>query len=403
MAGTHSLLAPSGSSTWARCAGALLLGKNKPDKATKDAASGTCTHWLAEQRLKHGVRPEHYLKTELNFDGFEFIVDEDRCERANAYVDAVLREPGERYVEHRLNTSPILGPPGQEGHSDCVTINPDAAVRIGDTEHVGVITVHDLKDGAGLVYARDNLQGLIYCASALYEFDLVTTINAVRFCIHQPRMHHYDEWSYSRAEIVSFIQIIQPAAKLAYDLYYGHQEFNPDIHLNPGEEQCQWCPVRGSCSARAKKQVAQFGALNQGVDKLLLNNEELAQRYLILDEIEAWCKDIRKETYTRARMGQQIPGLKMVRGRRGDRYYKNEQGATEALALHLTPDQMYEPKTLISPTKAEKLLKKELYTKVLKPYVDQPDGSLKLVKLSEPGDPVKVDTFTPIPEDEDLS
>ncbi len=400
MSGVHSLLAPSGSGTWARCVGALRMAKGLPDRATKDAASGTCTHWLAEQRLKTITRPEDWIGQELTFDGFKFIVDADRCDRANAYVDAVLREPGDRFIEHRLNTSPVLGPPNQEGHSDCVTVNPEGIVQIDGADHVGVISVHDLKDGAGLVYARNNLQGLIYCASALYEFDLAAPIGAVRFCIHQPRMHHYDEWSYSRAEIEAFITIIRPAAKLAYDLYYGLEDFDPVKHLNPGEEQCQWCPVRGSCSARAAKTVAMFtAATDTVVSNVLLTDGEIAERYVTLDEIEAWCKDIRKEALSRARSGRKIPGFKLIRGRRGDRFYKDEQGAFEALAQVLPPDEVYKPKELISPPEAQRKLGKKLYDKILKMYVDQPEGNITLAPVTHEAPEVTVESFKPVQED----
>ena len=404
MSGTHSLLAPSGATTWARCAAALRAAKGLPNKSSKDAASGTCTHWLSEQRLKTGAKPEDWIGQELEFDGYKFVVDSDRCDRANAYVDAVLREPGDRYIEHRLNTSPILGPPGQEGHSDCVTVDPLGVVVIEGVEHQGVVSVHDLKDGAGLVYARNNLQGLIYGASALYEFDLIAPLRAVRFVVHQPRMKHYDEWSYSRAEIEAFITIIRPAAKLAYDLYHGFEDLVPALHFNPGEEQCQWCPVRGSCSARASKNVATFTAAT--VDAMLahmLTDDQVAERYVLIDEVVAWAKDLHAEALRRALSGRTITGHKLIRGRRGDRYYPDPEKAEEALATVLPPEEIFQPRELITPPQAEKLLKKKLYDEVLKKYVDQPDGNLTLAPLDHKSPAVKVEAFTPVPELEDLA
>lgn len=394
MSGIHSLLAPSGASMWARCAGALHMGKGRIKKASEDAASGTCTHWLSEQLLKVGTQPESFLGQTLEFDGWKFKIEEDRCERAHAYVDAILREPGVRFIEHRLNTSPILGVPNQEGHSDVVTLDPLGVVLIDDIEHRGVISVHDLKDGHAKVYAKNNLQGLIYGASALYEFDMLAPFNAIRFCIHQPRERHYDEWTYSRAEIEHFISIIQPAAKLAYDIYHGNIEFDPAVHLNAGDEQCTWCPVRGSCPARAKRIVDMFAAV---LVKHEISDDTLGDIYLRLDEIESACRDFRNEALHRALNGRKIPGQKLVRGKRGKRFWKDSAKAEAALLMLLDDDKVYEPREIISPTEAEKKLKKKLYGSV-KEYVDQAGGSLSLAPVTDDRDEIIPTQFDVLPE-----
>jgi hypothetical protein len=392
MSGTHSLLAPSDAARWARCAGALLLSKGRDKKASKDAASGTCTHSIGESLLK-GLGAPKVGDTHI-VEGFTFTIDQDRIDRALAYANNVLREPAShRFVEHRLNTSPILGIEDQAGHADCVALDPLGSVVIDGVEHKGVISVHDLKDGAGhIVWAKNQLQGLIYGSAALYEFDLLSPFMAVRFCIHQPRLNHYDEWTYSRAEIEHFISIIRPAAKLAYDLYYGNESFDPRFHLNAGEEQCMWCPVRGSCPARAKRIVDMFQVL---AVKHEIDDITLADIYVKLDELESAIHDFRKEAYDRALQGRAIQGFKLVQGNRGRRFWKDAKKAEEVLGLTVPDDKLYEPRALVSPTEIERVIGKKAYKSMdaLKELVGQADGAPTLVPENDKRDPIKLTQF----------
>jgi hypothetical protein len=384
---------------WARCAGALLLGKGRAKPPTRDTASGTLTHSIGEHFLRAGIgeielsQSRYATGTEHEVDGFKFTVDVDRIERAQAYANNVLREPGQKYIEHRVDTAPILGIPGQEGHADCIAVDPLSAVLIDGVEHKGVISVHDLKDGIGhTVWAKNNLQGLIYGSAALYEFDLLAPFNAVRFCIHQPRLNHYDEWTYSRVEIEHFISIIRPAAKLAYDLFHGNTDFIPAVHLNAGEEQCMWCPARGGCPARAKRIVDMFAVL---AIKHEIDDATLSDIYAKLDEIESAVKDFRAEAYTRAMAGRQINGFKLVLGNRGKRFWKDPVRAAEMLALTVDDEKLYEPRKLVSPTEIERVVGKSKYQKMdeLKRLVDQAPASPTLVSESDKREPVKLTQF----------
>jgi hypothetical protein len=396
MSGTHSILAPSFADTWARCVGAPHLSRGLPDVDKEYNASGTCSHWILEQDLKGIAKAESWLGKEMEFGGFKFVIDEDRIERVQQTVQAIGREPGQMWVEKKLNTSPVFGVPGQEGHADIVKLDMLGSVEVDGKPLQGVLTVHDFKDGYLLVKAKDNLQGLSYLAAALYEFDLIAPINALRFCIHQPKIHNYDEWTYTREEIEHFTSIIRPAAKLAYDIYHGNVEFNPAQHLNAGETQCFWCPVRGSCPARAKRIVDMFAPL---IQKHELDDPTLSQIYMSLDEIEQACRDFRGEALKRALAGRTIDGQKLVKGKRGKRYWTVDQAhveaALETAALKkggIPLDSIYEPRVVISPTAAEKLLKKEVYADVAK-IVDQKDGSLSLAPLDDKREAVTFQQF----------
>jgi hypothetical protein len=389
----HSLLAPSGAERWARCPGALHLSKGVVDPDKEYSASGTCSHWLGAWALEHPAQKlDVWLGKAMTFDTFTFSIDEERIERVQVYVDRVNAEPGQLWVEKRVNTSPILSVPGQSGHSDAIKLDLEGAVEIEGVPHQGVLSVHDFKDGYIMVAAKNNLQGLCYGAAALYELDLVGAINAVRFCIHQPKINHYDEWSYTRAEIEAFCTIIRPAAKLAYDIYNGTVDFDAEQHLIAGEEQCYWCPVRGKCPARAKRIASMFTEL---VSKHEIDDARLEQMYLRLDEIEQACKDFRDEMLKRALSGRKFVEHKLVKGKRGKRYWTDATKAEGILLLVLPEDKAYEPREIISPTAAEKLLKKGGY-EPLKPLVDQSEGAYTLAPLADRRDAVEVQAFKPV-------
>jgi hypothetical protein len=394
--GVHSILAPSASEMWARCVGSLYLGKGVPDVDAEYNASGTCSHWILETCLRTTQPPEIFLGKELKFGEFSFIIDQDRCDRVSACMRNIYREPGRMWVELELDTSPIFGRPGQIGHADIIKLDELGSVELAGEHYTGVLTVHDFKDGYIRVNAQDNLQGLSYLAAALYKFDLTAPINALRFCIHQPKIGHYDEWTYTRKDIETFTAAVRPAAELAYDLYYGVVEFDASQHLNAGDEQCMWCPVRGSCPARAKRIVDLFSAV---ITKHAIDDEQLSQLYMRVDEIEQACKDYRTEALRRAMNGRKIAGYKLVRGKRSARKWTSESKAVTALQFILPEDKVFKPREVISPTEAEKLLKKD-YVSVA-PYVSQNDGSLSLAPVDDGRDEViiKPVEFAPVKTD----
>lgn len=385
----HSILAPSDAARWSRCPGALHLTRNIPESDAEYSASGTCSHWILEQCLKTGADPKTWLGQTLTFGSYTFKIDKDRTERIRVVVNTIRREPGQLWVEKQIDTSAVLGVPGQMGHADAVKFDPEGAVLINGTSCKGVLSVHDFKDGYNKVPARDNLQGLLYLAGAMYELDLVAPIQAARFCIHQPVVGHYDEWSYSRDEIEQFIALIQGPAQLAYAIYQGKVSFSAETHLVAGEEQCYWCPARGSCPARARRIIGMFGDI---VSKPEIDDEGLSKIYVRLDEIERACKDYRAEALKRALAGHTIDGQKLVQGKKGPRKWKDSTKAETSLSLLLPVEQIYEPRKLISPTEAEDLLSKPDY-EALRSNIEQSPGSYSLAPISDKRPAVTVSQF----------
>lgn len=366
MGGQHAVLSASKAGRWARCVGSLFACKGVPNVTTIYAASGTCTHWLGEQLLRDAVAPETYIGKTLEFDGFKFVVDSDRCARVHKYVNTIRTEPGTVMVEQKLNTSRVLGVPGQYGRSDCITAAPDLGIvrkeneegeadpNGKDVHYRGIVSVHDLKDGRGhAVEAENLLQGLVYCAAALDLLDLEGHYEGVRFCIHQPILDHYSETFYSRRQIVQFISLIQPLAQLAWGLYNGTIPFDPDVHLNPGPEQCMFCEINGNCKRRTAHVLKMFKPNVKAFD---LSNEDLGEIYVTLDQLKSWIKDMEQEGDKRVLAGNHVPGLKAVRGKPGNRQWPDVPKAKTALVAAFGA-LAFQPAEIVSPTEAERLAK----------------------------------------------
>jgi hypothetical protein len=390
---SHSILSPSGSSRWLRCVGALYLSRGVPNTDTEASASGTCSHWLLQWALETGGDLDTWLGKELEFNDFKFKVDEERLDSVRACVNAINREPGEMLVEHRLDTTPVLGVPEQHGRSDIIKSYPEGGAVIREQLYKGVLSVHDYKSGYLLVNAKDNTQGLIYLCAAMLEFELIGDFNAFRFCIHQPKLHHYDEWTYTRAELKAFMQLVRPAAALAYGIYHEAIPFDPQAHLSAGEEQCTYCPVRGRCVARAKRVMSMFEPL---VKRHELDDKSLGVVYTQLDEIESAITDFRAEALRRAKLGVIVDGQKMIYGNKGRRQYTDKKKAESVLSLMLEPEKMYEPRELLSPTQLEKV-SKESY-EAIKDLVTQSEPQLRLVPLDHKGEAVTPIQFIPTQE-----
>lgn len=366
VAGTHSILSPSGASRWAFCPGSLAACKGCEDQPTIDAARGTVKHGMGQQCLERGIPAIQFLGTMQHADGFDFEVTQDFVDQVQTYVDNCRRDVGRQEYEVHVDTSPILGVPGQGGTIDCITLNRSKKR----------ITVRDAKFGFGRVNAKKNLQLMIYLASAMDFYDIYDEWEEGELVIDQPAIHHYDESGViTLQEIRDFIDWIRPRAKLAYAMYQGELP----IQLIPGPTQCTWCLIRNTCKARTQAISDMFGKDSDEPAIAVLTDEDIAGVLAsgVVEFVESWVSDIRTESLKRAIAGRKIPGFKLVNGKKGARYFTDKAKVRALLELVLEPEQMFEPQELVSPTKLEKLAP-ATYADV-RDFVDQPQGDLKLV------------------------
>ncbi len=376
MSGVHAVLSPSKGAMILRCAAALAAGKGIPNTSSEYAAEGTAYHEIAALALGTNRNCSSWVGQVVEADGYKFIIDEENAAHAQKYVDAIRRIPGAQYYEVRLDTSDVVGVPGQDGTGDAVVL---------DYEH-DTIHVDDLKFGRGeVVFAEKNEQLIQYGAAALRKFALSHDWKFVKLGIHQPRINHYSEHAYTVEEIEAWIVENKPKFRVAYELYQNPHVLKAE-DFNPTDKGCRWCPIKSSCAARANKMLDMFPITQPKSAATLLTDEALAAARDRVDAIEQWCSDIKAEAHTRAVvLGRTLPGWKVVNGRAGNRKWdESKVGAVEPYLVEVLGDAAHK-KTLITPADAEKKLKKfpEEWA-AMQTAIVQAEGSKSLVRDDSP-------------------
>lgn len=359
----HSKYSASAAKRWMNCPGSMVLSAGLVDSGSKYAAEGTLAHSAAEEILRTGVLAETQG------------VDGDMIANVGVYVANINQyaTDAEVLVEQRLNYSKALGVATDEAWGTA-----DAVILKGNE-----IQVHDLKYGQGeLVSAEDNEQMQLYALGALDAFDgLAGDFSHVRMVIHQVRVDKRpQEWDIPVTQLQQFGVKAKQAAhlvkaaefsKLAVDAGQKTQEEWEADYLNPGEGQCRWCRAKATCPALRDMVAATIvnvtPATPEEFDDLTVPN--VKEHLSVVDNawlaasmgkaklIEDWLKGVRAEVERRLLAGTPIPGYKLVQGRQGDRSWRNADEAEQLLkSFRLKEAEMYKF-SLISPTKAEEVLK----------------------------------------------
>lgn len=341
-----------------RCPGSVALEATLPDSSSEYAEEGTRAHGVAAQVL-NGT-------DWLQITG----VDQEMIENVGRYVDYVRTLAGDLplVIEQRVDFSDAVGVPDSFGTADCIVLGPD------------YIHVIDLKYGKGVkVDAGHNEQLMLYALGALNDYGMLGNYKTVRLSIVMPRLDHVSEWELTLDELEAFrSEVVVAAAAIT----------GGDSTLAPAEKQCRFCKAKAICPALAEKTaeivVAGFETLDPAnvihhTNELERSDNGRLAHYLDhVDLIEGWCKAVREESYRRLAEGQEVPGYKLVAGKKGARKWADDEEVEKTLkSMRLRDDQMYDFK-LISPTTAEKLAKKgdigpKQWPK-LKGLITQPDG-----------------------------
>lgn len=408
----HARLSPSGAEKWMNCTGSLAMEAGLVDEGSEFALEGTAAHALAEIVLRNRLDPTLVgIELQGGQNATDYIgtyplakgegsagpqVTDDMAEFVQRYVETVwaLADGNSLLVEQRVDFSDVVGVPEQFGTADAVIITP--------TE----LQVHDLKFGRGVkVDAVNNKQLQLYALGALEQFGMLQDFETVRMFIHQPRIGNESEWAISVEELRAFGELAREAAAAAIVTANiaeceGLDTLPADV-FNPGEKQCRWCKAAGGlCKAEAQHHLdtmaADFVDLTQPLAPQLANAvqriavltpEELAALYQNVDAIEGFCKGLRGRVNSELAAGHAVPGFKLVEGKQGNRAWSDEEAARALLkdTFRYKNEEVFDFK-LISPTKAEKLIKKEKprrWTKV-EALITRADGKPAVAPESDP-------------------
>lgn len=365
------------------------MEQGKTEQTSEFAQWGTAAHSLAETCLTAQSPPAAYEGR--IFAGVE--VDAEMVECVDTYIASVRQyaEGNDLMVEQRVPIGHLTGEADAEGTSDAIIITADGEE----------LQVHDLKGGRGVrVDAEENDQGQIYALGAL---ELVRLLGhepkRVRIVIHQPRVSRApSEWDCSVGDLMTFGTKVGERAFHALAVLNDENPAAYIHHLHPGEKQCKFCKAKAECPALAQHALntvagdfvdvtADVGAQLTGVVEQVQKFEGVALADLLphLDLIREWCDAVQKHAHAELLAGHDVPGYKLVQGKRGSRGWGDEAEAEAAMkAMRLKQDEMYNFK-VISPTQAEKLLAKDSPRRWVKlqALITQAEGKPSVVPITD--------------------
>jgi hypothetical protein len=412
----HSKFSASASDRWIACPGSLVLQKGKPDRSSVHADEGTAAHTLAEWCLTGNRDAAAFIGRLVTVDGDRTVeVTDEMAASLQPYIDQVREYAvgGELLVEQRVNYSEVIGVNKDDGFG-----TSDAIIVKGN-----LLIVVDLKFGRGVeVDAVGNTQMQLYALGALAALDgIAGDFERVLMVISQPRVSSAPkEWEVSVQELRKFGATVFDAAGRVAEAEddYPSGEFHEKF--TSAGDHCKWCKAKASCPTLraavsetvfdiAPATPEEFEALVPEPPTSVAGDNSaqwLAACLGKVDMIEDWCKAIRAETETRMLAGDEIPGYKLVQGKKGNRAWSDKTAAEAMLkTFRLKQEQMYEF-SLISPTTADKLAKAgdigERQWPKLKALITQSEGKLHVAPVSDKREAVQVkpldDEFSAVAE-----
>lgn len=368
--GEHSIFSPSSSSMWMGCPGSLIRNLLEPSASGYEAAEGTVAHAIAEHWLTHDRRPDHLVgDIDVIQDGdliFEVPITEKMLDYVEGYVNWCAYEPGQHFIERRVDLSYLFPIDGQGGTADHIILQDRKLI------------VTDLKYGSGVqVYAHRNSQMMLYASGAMRQYASVEAMDEIEVRVAQPRLGHFDTWCFPVSELLEFEDAVRDAALVAWD---------HSAPLRPSPDACRWCSHRHKCPALLVDLMAllsgrfdELGAevspeaaedavnqLRSGdrwelkiVDVESLTLDDMARIYPYRRMVENFLKAVEDHLEAKLLEGCEAEGVKMVRGRSSRRYNCSEEAVIENMELLFgvdNPDELVNKK-LKSPNQMEDLMR----------------------------------------------
>jgi hypothetical protein len=313
------------------CPGSVDLCEQMPPRpSSKYADEGTLLHNVIADILDKGLPPEHFLGTTYEAQVLTQELIDEKLKPALAALDEL--DP-DKMMEYAVETS--------VGFGDFL---PDV---FGSTDFLGRIGnkafVVDWKFGDGVaVEVEENEQLLFYAAAAMRTKEVAWVfdgVDEIEMAIVQPPM--VKRWVTTPERVKKFEQTLVTAVRQAQ---------SPKAKIVAGDH-CRWCAAKPICPQMT-------GAVDRALhDKLdALPTEKIGVYLQNAEVLEQWINDLRALAFQILEAGKPVPGYKLV-AKRATRQWVNEDTAKAALLENLKESDVMET-SLISPAKAEKVLKK---------------------------------------------
>ena len=384
MGAAHARIGPSSLKRTINCPGSVAA-LERLNRTSNDAADeGSCLHAFCEEVLLSDglIDPHDLLGKTYEHNGFRHTIVEEDADFAVPCIDWIRQQPGELLVEQRVFLDPWM--PEQFGTCDVAILTPDLCVIL------------DFKWGRGVpVKVEDNPQLKAYALGFLHTVlrPRGEEPKTFRLIIEQPRNHkggrYFEPWDISLEDLLEFGEVLKATYKAVMD---------PNAPCVAGE----WCTETFCDLARPNGCGAYNALMADLIDSKFDDDDEpgLTPSFEITPErrsrivrfapqIRAWLAKIHEDSDEAARRGNPDPGLKLVAGQKGDRYYVDEFEA-ELITYAALGEQAY-TKKLRGIAQIEKELKPGRRRKgnavalaALYELVDQDEGKPILVADTAP-------------------
>lgn len=330
----HSKFSPSASGRWLVCPASIRLSEGIEDTGGAAAQRGTEIHAQAEAMLL-GLpepHPEHY-------------------DVAAGYVKYVrqVAAGGELLIERRVHFDAWA--PGGFGTADAIVLPHEA----------GEAHIVDLKTGQHIVSA-DTEQLAVYALGVIQEHTHNRRITRITAHVYQNGLT--SSRTYAIDELFAFGERVKQAAEQALD---------PSTRPVPGAKQCQWCPARAICTARAVHVLSQAGER--------IGLADLAGALPVAQHVAAWADDVQARAKDALVKGATVSGYKLVEGQ-SRRKWRDD--ALELLEQSGLPTDQFTQTTLLPITAVEKSMGKKAAAPILALATEKPPGSPVLALSTDP-------------------
>ena len=352
----HARFSPSSAERIIHCPPSLVASESFPDEESVFASEGSDAHALAAYKLSLTFGPalpdpHADLKS----------VDQEMEDMTDSYVDYVKDLYGDSrtlfnqnpmvFIEQLVYFGRFVA--DGFGTADCIVISDEG------------LHVIDLKYGRGVeVSAEDNDQLKCYALGALEIFGHLYDVGKVVLHIFQPRMGNVSEFTLSKEDLYSWAEnVLKPAAAKAIK---GEGEFCSG-------RWCRFCRAKSICRKRADDAVHLIGSGFEA--PALLTDEEITALLPKLDDLVSWANGLKDYCLKTALNGKEWPGWKVVAGRSIRRY------SDAAAVIKAVTDAGYDPmdRSLMGITDLTRLLGKDMFDKLVGPFIIKPEGRPTLV------------------------
>jgi hypothetical protein len=225
-------------------------------------------------------------------------------------------------VEARLEAVVPMPEPLPSGAETYTVVGSGDFVAYPTDAEPSTLTVGDLKYGDSVwVDVDENPQVRIYALGALAkimddEGNLPDGLTDVDYHIIQPRLGGIKSWTEPIDQLLAWRdEVLSPALSEA---------LRKGAPLTPGDQQCQWCPVRGNCPALADLRMSQAQELFTDINDAEVNGEGLSAQADTLTDAKIGAllkqvnglvqlqKDLKAEVERRLHRGHVVPGFNLV-------------------------------------------------------------------------------------------